>query len=175
MTMVQTAPLFWPEGARPRAQNWLHGALGAVLFMSFTAMVFHRWWWCAVVVPAWLSLVTLHGREGRPTVGALCEQLRRREAFPAEAWGDASRVELAEFAGQLIAREVGWPNGYFVPDDPIEIVFYAPAGDGAEFIIVLHELEKRSKRRVHGLRGRTVGEFVDQFLEGAKVRSGAGA
>lgn len=167
--MEQPAPLFWPEGARPRARAWPQAALGGVLFGSVAAMLFHRWWWGAATVPAWLAAVTLHGREGRPTVRALCEQLRRRAAFPAEAWGEASRVELAEFTGKLIAREIGWPNGYFLPDDPIEIALYAPDGDGGEFLSVLYQLEKTTGRRLHGLRARTIGEFVDEFLKDAKV------
>jgi hypothetical protein len=92
------------------------------------------------------------------------EILWQRKEFPRELWGERARADLAQAIAKMIAEEIGWPHGYFMPEDLLKVVFWAPRGDGGEGLAVRDELEKRLHIRMRGIQdwGRTFGEFVDR-------------
>ncbi len=90
----------------------------------------------------WATLTFLYRRRMPPIHSAITQQLELRPSFPLEAWQTPRTADLANRVARIIANEIGWPNGYFLPDDPLEIVFFAPFGDGGEGLAIFAEIEK---------------------------------
>lgn len=69
-------------------------------------------------------------------------QLSTRTEFPIEAWSDYKHLDFIIETSKSIAEINCWPNHYFLPDDPFELVIY-PFDDGLEMAFFLGKLEKK--------------------------------
>lgn len=161
----QFRPLRWPGGKKPPEWFAVYWAFYAAVVGGFVAAVWRsNAAWMGIAMPAVVGVVVFHHRKNRTTVERLGEQLADRRSFPADAWGAGGRAAFAEAAGRIVADEIGWPNPHFLPDDPLEVVLYCPAGDGGEGLAIGDELEKAFGRRCTFGGSRTFGEFVDGNL-----------
>jgi hypothetical protein len=49
---------------------------------------------------------------------------------------------MAQTISALIAHEMGWPCTLYLPDDPLEIMFFSPLGDGGEGLVVMEQINR---------------------------------
>lgn len=160
------APLRWPGGSKPPEPVWVPSLLAAILFGSFLAGFVHRSWWFVLAVAAWWSIIKFHLRSRQPVVEQISRQLRARPRFDAAAWGTPARAEMAAWVGRVISEEAGWPNAHYVPDDPLEVAMFNPAGDGADHLVLAAQILKKFGPAIRPRHASdTLGEFVDQLLE----------
>ena len=66
------------------------------------------------------------------------KQLEARTDYDISTWGDdIERQEVVRVLSEEIVREMRWPNGSFLPEDPVRLLFIpAGVGDGAEWMVV---------------------------------------
>jgi hypothetical protein len=139
------------------------GLAGIVFVVGF----FHHvvWLWgISFVVAFWAATVFTYRRKAQPTFVQIAEQLLGRGSFPFDLWGSASRAEFAHFVSGVVAEEIGWPNANFIPDDPLEILFFCPSGDGGEAVAILWTIEKEFGKGPEWKNPKTFGQFIDDFL-----------
>ncbi|MCC6677434.1 MAG: acyl carrier protein [Phycisphaerales bacterium] len=73
----------------------------------------------------------------------ISQQLRLRSAETRAIWRDAGYdLDIAERVCQAVEAACGWPNHWFVPDDPLDIVVDAPF-DALAIVEFLGECEDR--------------------------------
>src|SRR6266404_815554 len=79
-----------------------------------------------------LSLIPFVGPQARAHKD-IVYQLRHRSAASIELWNrfSKSEVELARIISKVVKEALRWPNDYFIPDDPFEIVIWDKHGDMA--------------------------------------------
>ena len=154
--------MYWPAGEKPPERWAVICAFYALILGGFVAGCAVHPIWMVVGLAAMFGLTAFHQRNGRDTVGQLAEQLRQRPSFPADAWGSDHRAAFAAAVGRIIADELGWPNSHFQPDDPLEIVFYCPAGDGGEGLVISDNFRKTFGRNCDFPAAKTFGEFIDR-------------
>jgi hypothetical protein len=118
--------------------------------------------WMVLGLVAVFGLIAFHQHNGRGTVEQLAEQLRQRSSFLAASWGSDDRAGFAAAVGRIVAEEIGWPNWHFLPDDPLELVFYCAGSDGGEGLAISDNFEKTFGRECEFADDRTFGEFVDR-------------
>jgi hypothetical protein len=156
--------MHWPGGAKPREPWAIICALFALMLGGFVAGCAFRAGWMVLGLAAMFGQILFHHCRGSGTVEVLAEQLAKRPSFPAGAWGSDDRAAFAAGVGRIVADEVGWPNSHFLPDDPMEIVFYCPSGDGAEGLVISVNFEKVFGRKCDFSGVKTFGEFIDRNL-----------
>ena len=81
--------------------------------------------------------------------------------------GDRQNVPIfAELVAKVLADEIGWLNPHFIPDDPLEILFFCPRGDGGESLAIFLKIEKKLGHDVgrEWNHAQTFGEFIDRLL-----------
>lgn len=86
---------------------------------------------------------------GIPFVGAsphvdIAKQLSLRDESYLSAWDRAPLdvdLYVALRVARVIAREVDWPNDYFVPDDPVALLI-VDRGDALDSTFVVMEIER---------------------------------
>ncbi|HZN66517.1 MAG TPA: hypothetical protein VFB66_14605 [Tepidisphaeraceae bacterium] len=161
---VTPRALYWLAGEKPPERWAVIGALYALILGGFVAGCAVHPGWMLVGLAGMFGLVAFHRRNGRDAVEQLAEQLSQRPSFPADAWGSDHRAAFAAAVGRIIADELAWPNPHFLPDDPLEIVFYCPAGDGGEGLVILDNFEKMFGRDCDFPAVNTFGEFIDRNL-----------
>lgn len=76
---------------------------------------------------------------------------------------------MARFLGTTIANEIGWPNPNFIPDDPVEIAMYCPAGDGGEGPVISDAIRRKLGGPVKWYEFETMGELVHACLSTEEV------
>ena len=135
-------PLRWPAAAHPFKGSFRH-TIGFPLTVLGGAMAVWRGSYALLpgALIVWATLTFLYHRRMRPIHSAITQQLELRPSFPSEAWQTPQTADLANRVARIIANEIGWPNGYFLPDDPLEILFFAPFGDGGEGLAIFTEIE----------------------------------
>ena len=144
-------PLSWPNGRRP-----------------VTPLVERVLWFVPIL--GWVAAAVWYRLRMRPVVADVCRQLLARPPA-AEAWGtDPRRTELGLLVSERIADEFGWPDVLFFPDDPLDVLS-CPPGDGLEWVVIMHAVERRLGRKVRGvfvertdLSTWTLGRLVDYCL-----------
>jgi hypothetical protein len=161
---VTPRALYWPAGEKPPEPWAVICAFYALILGGFVAGCAVHPIWMAVGLVGMFGLSAFHQRSGRDAREPLAAQLRQRPSFPADAWGPDHRAAFAAAVGRIIADELGWPNSHFVPDDPLEIVFYCPAGDGGEGLAISDNFETAFGRECDFPAGKTFGEFIDRNL-----------
>jgi len=147
---VPPRPLVWPGGRRP-------------------ALTVSERLWLLVPVLGWIAAVVARRRRRRREMLSLDQQIVSRPFRP-QFWGsDPRRQQLARLVCETVADELGWPAPYFLPNDPLEIVFGRPC-NGAEVVAVFDGLQQRfgydvrTDKAIH-----TLGELVDRCLEAGGV------
>jgi hypothetical protein len=154
----------WPTGERPSERWAVYYAFYALIIGGFVAGCAFHAIWVVLGLAAMFGLMAFHQRSGRATVDQLAEQLKQRPSFPADAWGSGDRASFAASVGRIVADELAWPNSHFLPDDPLELVFYCPSGDGGEGLVISVNFEKTFGRKCKFFDVKTFGEFVDRNL-----------
>jgi len=157
-------PLYWPDGEKPPERQAVYYAFLGLMVGGFVAGCALHTIWMILGLASMFGLIVFHQWNGRGTAKRLAEQLARRVSFPAEAWGSGERAEFAAAVGRVVAEEIGWPNWHFLPEDPLEAIFYCPGGDGGEGMVIFVKFEKTFGRRCVFPAGETFGEFVDRNL-----------
>ena len=154
--------MYWPGGERP-SQRWpIYCTFYALMLGGFVAGCAIHIVWTWLGLTAMVGLLAFRQLNRRGTVELIAEQLKLRPSFPAEAWGSDDRAAFAAAVGHIVADEIGWPNSHFLPDDPLEILFYCAGSDGAQGMAISYNFEKAFGRRCEFGNGRTFGEFVDR-------------
>ncbi|HEX4797345.1 MAG TPA: hypothetical protein VH370_26360 [Humisphaera sp.] len=77
---------------------------------------------------------------------------------------DQACAPVAEQVSKIVADEIGWPNHHFLPEDPLEVVLFAPLGDGGEGLVIGDALDKLTGGVCDEpwvSKCRTFGEFVE--------------
>lgn len=148
-------PLAWPNGCAPSASRS------------------HRWW-LAVPVLGWIAFAVARRSRNNRTMTELDRQLMARPFAP-QYWGsDVRRRQLARLLCEVVAEELAWPAPYFVPADPLEVIFGRPC-NGAEVVALFDGIEERFHfdiRKADSVV--TLGELVDRCLAAAPDRPSAG-
>ena len=118
------SPLHWPGGRRPSTADV--SRRGLFLIPIVGSVLWHR---------AYSRLMT-------PIVDQIASQLRSRPPMW-KLWGmPPDRLVYAKQISHIVANEIGWPNDHFIPEDPFEIVFFAPLDDGGAVLEILVKLGK---------------------------------
>jgi hypothetical protein len=71
--------------------------------------------------------------------------LRGKEVL--SSWGnDKEIVSVRDAVSRTIAKELNWPNGFFIPDDPCSILFFDPSPnlDAARAIMEIEKMYGKS-------------------------------
>jgi hypothetical protein len=105
-----------------------------------------------------LSSVPLIGPQAK-AYRSIARQLSLRGSECREAWNSFSQREkgIASTISELAKTNLGWPNDYFIPEDPFVILVWDRNGDLAT-TEALAEIEARL-----GLRRRTSSEWESLF------------
>ena len=160
----QLAPLYWPDGNRPPEPWGVYVLFYVLIIGSFVAGFVYHQLWIVLTVGAMWGIITFHHRSGGATVQHLASQLKKRSSFPIAAWGLDERAAFAETVGRIVAEEIPWPNPHFLPQDPLNIVFFCPSGDGAEGVAISYNFENIFGRPCEFPEVQTFGEFIDHNL-----------
>jgi hypothetical protein len=73
-------------------------------------------------------------------------QLKLRPEFPSGEWKEFKNLDdIIEFSKRL-AKANEWPNHYFHPRDPIDLLFFPTDGDGWDVIKLAREWERRTNK-----------------------------
>lgn len=67
---------------------------------------------------------------GRTNYSRICRQLRARTQCALDQWSHSERIrQVRDKVSPIIQDEFSWPNCYFVPDDPCEILLWEHSAD----------------------------------------------
>ena len=94
------------------------------------------------------------------------QQLLSRERPNAFRWGnDGDRIRVGQLICKIVKEEYKWPNDYFVPLDPVDIVLLVP-WDDLEYVEVFMALERElgielENQAMFDVCGKSLGDFVD--------------
>lgn len=97
------------------------------------------------------------------------DQVRQRPRADPRIWGDdPARQRVAICLAQAIQKAGRWPNAHFLPDDPIDILWWEHDG-GLEPIEVHFELEeslgfKTTPEAFYAMDTMTFGQAVDHMM-----------
>ena len=78
---------------------------------------------------------------GRRLRKSIWRQLSARHDVILNAWEPSER-NVARKVSSVIQECLGWPNAFFVPDDPLEILLF-DAGDSMSAVEAMVEIEER--------------------------------
>ena len=122
--------------------------------------------WNHIPLLGWTLAKIMWGERTYPIVKKIKCQLKSRCEPEGALWGaNAAKIELARFVCRVAAEEMGWPNDYFIPDDPASIVFWAHE-DGLDVTFAVMEIEhhldiKLENAEVEAWFDQTLGEVVE--------------
>ena len=98
--------------------------------------------WRCIPILGWIIASTMWGERTRHIVRKIESQLKARFEPDSALWGNSSaKIALARFVCKIAAEEMGWPNDYFIPDDPAGVVFWAHE-DGLDVESAVMEIEE---------------------------------
>ena len=123
-----------------------------------------------IPILGWIFASSLEHGRNYPVMNSIAEQLKRRDAIPSDDWGVAvDRREFAEFFCNLVRDAFSWPNSYFIPSDPFELLFIGDDGEGASIFESVEEyLSLRSGTLSEDLfetmRSLSLGQAIDYML-----------
>ncbi len=121
--------------------------------------------WMYVPILGWAFAQFLWNERTRPIVKNIKHQLQSRAKPEPLVWGEnAERVSLAQYVCAVAKKEMGWPNDYFIPNDPAGIVFWAH-DDGLDVEAAVTDIEKHlgiklNNDEVEAWFSQTLGEVV---------------
>jgi len=122
--------------------------------------------WNHIPLLGWTLANVMWGERTGPIVKKIERQLKSRSELESALWGvSAAKIALARFVCKVAAEEMGWPNDYFIPDDPAGVVFWAHE-DGLDVEAAVMEIEehldiKLEDAEVEAWFNQTLGEVVD--------------
>jgi len=110
-----------------------------------------------------------------PLDQAISTQLNERDEFPANAWGDPERVDIALRLCRVIEEACGWPNNHFLPSDPLYLALHRNVwGEGLDLMQYEYIWMKASEEfgidedyilpHFAAPAAHTVGDFVDAVM-----------
>jgi hypothetical protein len=95
----------------------------------------------AALTPSQKLLMDFHfvGTLDRSFKG-IAEQLKHRSEVSRDSWKPFCTKEqtIARVIARIAKEEIGWPNTYFIPDDPFEILLW----DAGEDLLTTSALER---------------------------------
>ena len=145
-------PLTWPGGRVPstsRAERF----------------------WLLIPVLGWIAFAVARRIRNKRMMNALDRQLLSRPFRP-QVWGmDPRRRQLARLLCEVIAEELTWPAPYFVPADPLDVLFGRPC-NGAEVVGLFDGIQERFHfdiRKADSVH--TLGDLVDRCLAAADAKA----
>ena len=122
--------------------------------------------WSYIPILGWTLANIMWGERTRPIVNKIERQLESRSQPDSGLWGASeTKIALAQFVCKVAAEEMGWPNAYFIPDDPAGVVFWAH-DDGLDVESAVIEIERHlgielEDRDVISWFNMTLGEVVE--------------
>jgi hypothetical protein len=136
-------PLRWPE-CRYRPSLWQR---------------FQRFWTLGSDYPTW---------------NALRKQQAKRTRDCLDAWPqDKAIVQVRDKLSSIIAECLGWPNPYFLPTDPCEILMWDTTPDlriEEATILIEREFPLREEELWDRIAAITFGEFVQRLTAAIPTR-----
>jgi acyl carrier protein len=118
---------------------------------------------------------------GMPIIGpqaserrGIITQLKQREASCLAFWSkNKQRREVFEAISKIIQRDFGYPNNYFIPEDPFEILFWDDF-DGMAVVEASMNLEDKfgislSEQDFVKMHNMTLGEVVDFIVSNPSI------
>lgn len=100
---------------------------------------------------------------------SVCRQLETRKMPHPYIWGtDPLRIRIGQILSKVAQEAYHWPNDYFVPNDPFEIVYLMP-WDEIEIKNISQRLEhelniKLKISDLYELQGKTLSQFLDFLI-----------
>lgn len=122
--------------------------------------------WERIPILGWAIADMMWGKRTRPIAEKIERQLKDRSEPVSAVWGEsAAGIALPRCICRVAAQEMGWPNDYFIPEDPAKIVFWAH-NDGLDVESAVMEIEehldiKLEDAEVEAWFNQTLGEVVD--------------
>lgn len=122
--------------------------------------------WKYIPILGWIIGSVMWSKRTRPIVKKIEGQLKARPEPDDALWGgNAAKINLARSVCKIAAEEMGWPNDYFIPDDPAGVVFWAHE-DGLDVESAVLEIEqcmeiKLEVAEVEAWFYQTLGEVVE--------------
>ena len=101
----------------------------------------------------------------------VCGQLKSRSIGCLRLWGgEVDRFHILCFLLPIVKEYGRWPNCYFMPDDPCEILFFDPTSEllAAEAVCKIHEELSLPADMLDDLDALTYGELVDRLNQFVK-------
>lgn len=113
----------------------------------------------------------------------ICEQLLRRDTTYLDLWSpDAESRSLGADCARVIAKDMNWPNDYFIPEDPFAILCWDKTACAVDTLLVsglllqfekMAGISKQTNRWWEECGTKTFGEVIQALLETRKTsRSG---
>ena len=124
--------------------------------------------WKRVPVLGWVIAGMMWSKRTHPIVKKIEGQLKARPQPDTAIWGNnAAKVVLAHSVCKVVAEEMGWPNSYFIPDDPAGVVFWAHE-DGLDVESAVLEIEQCLEIRLEDAEveawfSQTLGEVIESL------------
>ena len=124
--------------------------------------------WGHIPILGWALSNTMWGERTWPIVEKIERQLKSRSEPESGLWGEsAAKIALARYVCKVAAEEMGWPNDYFIPDDPVGVVFWAHE-DGLDVESAVMEIEEHlgitlDDAEVETWFNQTLGEVVESL------------
>jgi hypothetical protein len=123
-----------------------------------------------VPIVGWIAASALEQRRFGPTTRSLYGQIQQRSETSVSVWGDVRQRRIIGVAvSKSIARHFGWPNHFFIPDDPIALLFWDDDGASSSVLREAASLigaDKDSFDRAFSTAvcSMSLGEFVDGLM-----------
>ena len=122
--------------------------------------------WRYIPFLGWMLASGMWSERTRPIVEKIEHQLKNRSEPEGRLWGaSAAKEALAHFVCKVAAKAMGWPNPYFIPEDPAGVVFWAHQ-DGLDVESAVMEIEEHlgielEDEEIEAWFNQTLGEVVE--------------
>lgn len=126
-----------------------------------------------IPILGWILVSVFEKLRTRPIRNYIEGQLVARSLIPIEVWGNNYETQrFAEWVIDWIKQELRYPNKYFIPNDPMQVIFFDDDLDSIELIQAIEEFWDLSPKwseeflqtdQFCKVFEGSLGEFVDYF------------